>query len=99
MTYVEELLKHVFYDRMYKAACDNFYNCYKFLYLPDSMLICLKSSDVDKLLLTYSFSIFVHIDMCNFFRQHRKLVEEEHNNGNQQVGEQFYENTKENLLD
>ena len=57
------------HNRVYQTACHNCYSYYKFFYLPDIILICLKRSVVDTLLLTYSFNVFIHVDICNFFRQ------------------------------
>ena len=67
----------IHYNRVYRAACDNSYSYYKFFYLSDVLLICLKSSVIDTLLLTYSFHVFIHVDICNFFRQQRKILEEQ----------------------
>ena len=65
------------HNRVYQAACGNCYSYYKFFYLPDIILICLKRSVIDTLLLTYSFHVFIHVDICNFFRQRRKIIEEQ----------------------
>ena len=65
------------HNRVYQAACNNCYSYYKFFYLPDIILVCLKRSVIDTLLLTYSFHVFIHIDICNFFRQRRKRLEEQ----------------------
>ena len=55
------------HNRVYQAACNNCYSYYKFFYLPDIILLCLKSSVIDTLLLTYSFHVFIHDDVCIFF--------------------------------
>ena len=57
------------HNMVYQAACDNCYSYYKFSYLPDIIMICLKRSVIGALLLTYSFHVFIHVDICNFFRQ------------------------------
>ena len=66
-----------FHNRVYQAACVNCYSYYKFFYLPDAISICLKRSVIDTLLLAYTLHIFGHVDICNFFRQRRKLVQEQ----------------------
>ena len=65
------------HNRVYQAAFNNCFSYYKFFYLLDIILICLKRSVTDTLLLTYSFHVFIHIDICNFFRQRRKRLEEQ----------------------
>ena len=56
------------HNRIHQAACDNCYNYYKFFCLPDIILICVKRSVIDTLLPTYSFHVFIHIGICNFFQ-------------------------------
>ena len=71
------------HNRLYKAACVNCYNYYKFFYFSDDILICLRLGLIDTLLLSDCFIIFVYIDNANFLQHCRKFRNEQQGEGNQ----------------
>ena len=71
------------HNRLYKTACVNCYNYYKFSYLSDDIFICLERGLIDALLLSDCFNIFVHIDISNFFQYCRKFRNEQQGEENQ----------------
>ena len=71
------------HNRLYKAACVNCYNYYKFFYFCYDILIWLRRGLIDTLLLSDCFNIFKYIDISNFFQYCRKFRNEQQGKGNQ----------------